>query len=83
MPCFDASGFLGLNQGTLAIYKYNWGIFEKIFYFDSNVSTQHGLGNLEPKYYTYLSQDERMAYLDGQQLHVYRYPNSNWTTPSG
>ena len=78
MPCFDVSGFTGLNQGTLAIYKANWITFERIFYFNSNVSTQHGLGNLEPKYYTYLTQDERVNYIDGEQLHVRRYPNSNW-----
>jgi hypothetical protein len=78
MPCFDVSGFTGLNQGTMNIYKSNWVTFEKIFYFDSNVSTLHGTGNQEPLYYTYLTQDEKTNYLNGQQLHTKRYPTSNW-----
>jgi hypothetical protein len=78
MPCFDVSGFTGLSQRTFALYKSNWATFERIFYFDSNVSTQRGTGNMNPTYYTYVNQQERTAYSDGQQLHLYRYPNSNW-----
>jgi hypothetical protein len=34
------------------------------------VSTAHGNGNLSPSYYTFLSQEERTLYLNGNSLYV-------------
>ena len=76
--CFDASGFLGLSQSILRDYKTWWDTYERIQTINSNISTQRAQGNRTLTYYTYLSFDEKISFLNGQMLHVRQYPNSNW-----
>ena len=77
--CFDASGYAVIPFGTLLAYKTQWSIFDRIFQYDVNVSTVKGTtGNKTLPYYTYLTIAEKNDYLNGQMLHINRYPNSNW-----
>jgi hypothetical protein len=81
MPCFDASGFKFLPQGTYLTYQSQWTTFERIYYFNSNVSTLKAQGNTDISYYQFPTVVEKTAYLNGEQLHTIRYPTSNWTSP--
>jgi hypothetical protein len=77
MVCFDLSGFTGLPFGTALQYKIDWGTFERIQNFNSNVSTSRAAGG-GLTYYTYASGDEKISFINGQILHYKRYPTSNW-----
>ena len=81
MPCFDLSGFTGLSQGLFQTYLSQWNTFERIYYFNSNVSTQYSQAKIPPIYYNFFNSVEAIDYRVGQQLHTQRYPNSNWTSP--
>jgi hypothetical protein len=81
MPCFDASGFQFLPQGIYHTYQSQWATFERIYTFNSNVSTLQGQGNSNVSYYQFQNGTEKSAYLNGQMLHTVRYPNSNWDSP--
>lgn len=72
--CFDLSGFLGLPQSLALSYRQDWNVFDKVQTFNSNVSTIRNAGNLGANYYIYKTNEERAAFLNGQQLHVKRYP---------
>jgi hypothetical protein len=78
MVCFDLSGFTPLTESQLYQYRNDWNTFERIQAFNSNVSTQHSLGNLKVYYYTYITNEEKNSFTKGQQLHTVRYPTSNW-----
>jgi len=81
MPCFDISGFQYLSQGVLLKYQQEWGTFERIYNFNSNVSTLRSKGNTGLTYYNFFTTEEQAYYINGQQLHVKRYPTSNWDSP--
>jgi len=77
MSCFDLSGFQGLSNGVLLQYKNDWGTFNRIQAYNSNVSTLRAAGKTMT-YYTYASGDEKVSFDNGQILHVRRYPSQNW-----
>ena len=81
MPCFDASGFKFLPQGIYLTYQSQWATFERIYYYNSNVSTLMAQGNSNTSYYQFVSNTEQTSYLNGLQLHTIRYPTSNWNPP--
>jgi len=81
MPCFDASGFKFLPYATYLTYQSQWTTFERIYYYNSNVSTLQAMGDTTITYYQYPNNTEKTAYLNGLQLHTIRYPTSNWTSP--
>jgi hypothetical protein len=81
MPCFDASGFKFLPQGIYLSYQSQWATFERIYYFNSNISTVRKQGDSNAMYYQFLTGTEKTDYLNGQQLHTLRYPTSNWDSP--
>jgi hypothetical protein len=62
-------------------YRQEWNTFERIWNHNVAVSTAHSQGNLTPTYYGYETCMEQTSYLNGQQLHTIRYPNSNWESP--
>jgi hypothetical protein len=76
--CFDAKGFKALPDGIRKKFEYYWNTFETVFAFDVNVSTQKSLEKVPLTYWTYKSNEERLAYIDGRMLHIRRYPDSNW-----
>jgi len=78
MVCCDLSGFTPLSDSQVYQYRNDWNTFERIQAFNSNVSTQHALGNLNVYYYTYVSNAEKNSFTKGQLLHSVRYPTSNW-----
>lgn len=78
MVCFDLSGFTGLSFGTAAQYKTDWQTFERIQDYNSNVSTARAASTVGLTYYTFQSGAEQMSFINGQNLHYKRYPNSNW-----
>ena len=77
MVCFDLSGFTGLPFGTALQYKLDWDTFERIQNYNSNVSTARATGT-GLTYYTYASGKEQISFINGQNLHYRRYPDSNW-----
>jgi hypothetical protein len=80
MPCFDASGIRFLPQSIYMTYQSQWATFDRIFYFNSNISTLRGQGDSNQSYYQFKTTKEYIAYTAGQQLHAQRYPTSNWTS---
>jgi hypothetical protein len=77
--CFDLSGFRGLSFGAALQYKIDWDTYDRIQAYNSNVSTLRGQGQGNGlTYYTYASGAEQTSFLNGQLLHVRRYPSSNW-----
>jgi hypothetical protein len=78
MVCFDLSGFTGLPFGTALQYKLDWGTFDRIQAYNSNVSTARAAGTQGLTYYTYASGNEQISFINGQNLHYRRYPDSNW-----
>ena len=81
MPCFDASGFSFLPQSLFLTYRSQWNIFERIYYINSNVSTARSSGDTSQSYYQFKTSFEQADYINGQMLHVKRYPTSNWDSP--
>ena len=81
MPCFDASGFKFLPQSLFVRYQSQWNTFERIYYINSNISTARSSGDTSQLYYQFKTGAEQSDYLNGQFLHVKRYPTSNWDSP--
>lgn len=81
MPCFDASGIQFLPQSLYLTYQSQWATFERIYNFNSNISTLQGQGTLNLHFYQFKNGVEQTDYLKGQFLHTTRYPNSNWDSP--
>jgi hypothetical protein len=78
MSCFDLSGFTGLSIGVAAQYRQEWATFDRIQAYNSNVSTLRAEGKTGLTYYTYASGEEKISFVNGQALHVRRYPGQNW-----
>ena len=76
--CFDLSGFLALPQSTKVLYAQYWATYDRIQAINSNVSTLRRAGDLTRTYYQFVSGEERLAFVNGQMLHIRQYPNSNW-----
>lgn len=79
---FDLSGFLALPQSTQYLYRDYWNTFNRIQAVNVGVSTVRAAGDKTQTYYQFASGEERMYYLNGQMLHIRRYPNSNWASVS-
>jgi len=58
-------------------YKTAWETFRKIELYNSNVSTQHGEGNKDTRYYQYLTNSEKSHYRQGASLFQYYLGYSN------
>ena len=72
------------NQSEWTMYKIEWDIFNKIWTYNYSVSTINGLAQqkvYEP--YKFLSYDQRVAYIKGQQAHVAYYVTYLGTAPVG
>jgi hypothetical protein len=77
--CFDLSGYKGLSIGASLKYRQSWDTYDRIQSYNSNVSTLRGEGKgAGLTYYTFASGEEKTSFLNGQVLHVRRYPSSNW-----
>ena len=79
---FDLSGFLAVPSSVKLLYQQNWNIYNRVQAINSNVSTLRSAGDLTKTYYTFPTGDEQLGFLQGEYLHVQRYPNSNWATVS-
>ncbi len=70
--CFsDISGIKWLNYSQLQDYSDSWYMFNRVEQFNSNVSTQHSLGNKTLPYYTFMSSEDLVLYRQGATLHRY------------
>lgn len=80
--CFDASGFLVLTSMQNQNYRTAWDTFNRIQTLNSNVSTLRAFGRKDIYYYNYISNTERMKFIEGQSLHMRIYPSfsSFWVT---
>lgn len=81
MSCFDLSGFAPVPESLLLKYRTSWNIFSKVQANDIQVSTMHSQGDYSKSYWIFESGEQKTMWLQGQQLHVLRYPNSDWTPP--
>jgi len=79
---FDLSGFLAVPSSVKLDYQNYWNTFNRIQAYNSNISTIRSGGEKGVDYYTFSTYDERISFIQGQYLHVQRYPNSNWATVS-
>jgi hypothetical protein len=80
--CFDLSGFFCVPQSVKLEYQMNWNVFERIQGFNINISTLRNAGDKTLSYYQFVNGEEKAAFVNGQSLHVRRYPNSNWASVS-
>jgi len=80
--CFDASGFLVLTARQNQEYREAWDTFNRIQSVNSNVSTLRAIGKKDIWYYNYVSNVERMKFIEGQSLHMRTYPafSTLWAT---
>lgn len=76
--CFEGATFKGLTDGLRKKYQYYWNTFETIFKFDVNVSTMKSVERIPLTYWTYESDQQKLAYRNGEMLHIRVYPTSNW-----
>ena len=83
---YDLSGFLGLPQSLKVSYVADWNTYNRIQTLNSNVSTARGGGAVPTGtpavYYQYVTYAEKTSFLNGQMLHIRRYPDSNWSKVS-
>ena len=79
---FDLSGFLAVPSSLKILYQDYWSTYNRIQAFNSNVSTIRSAGDKSQRYYIYQSNDELNKFINGQALHVKRYPTSNWAAVS-
>ncbi len=75
---FDLSGFRAVPQSVKVDYQTYWNVYNRIQIYDSNVSTVRGEGDKKATYYQYVSYDERNSFINGQMLHIRRYPGISW-----
>jgi hypothetical protein len=67
--CFtDISGIQALYYTQYQQYAASWEIFRRVELYNSNVSTQRGLGNKSLDYYQFATNQELSGYRTGQQL---------------
>jgi|LakMenEpi03Aug12_release.lakeMendotaPanAssembly.Ray.scaffolds.fasta_scaffold715126_2 hypothetical protein len=80
--CFDASGFLVLTARQNQQYREAWDTFNRIQSVNSNVSTLRAFGRTNIWYYNYVSNTEKMKFIEGQSLHMRIYPSFStlWQT---
>ena len=79
---FDLSGFLAVPSSVKVLYQDYWSTYNRIQTINSNVSTLRSAGDKSLNYYIYDSNNERLKFLNGQNLHINRYPASNWAAVS-
>jgi len=79
---FDLSGFLAVPSSIKVLYQDYWSTYNRIQTINSNVSTLRSAGDKTLDYYIYESNNERLKFLNGQNLHINRYPASNWAAVS-
>lgn len=79
---FDLSGFQGLPYSLKLKYESYWNTYNRIQTFNVEVSTLRNGGDKTATYYQYVSYAEKDAFVNGQSLHIKRYPTSNWTPVS-
>jgi hypothetical protein len=82
MMMFDLSGFLSIPQSLKISYQKQWADFERIQAYNWTVSTLRNQGDKTQRYYIYLGNEEQNSFIQGNLLHVQRYPMSNWTPVS-
>lgn len=82
MTMFDLSGFLSIPQSLKISYQKYWADFERIQAYNWAVSTSRGQGDKSQRYYIYLETQEQTSFIQGNLLHVQRYPMSNWAPVS-
>ena len=79
---FDLSGFLAVPSSIKIDYQQSWNTYNRIQSINSNISTLRGGGDKTQDYYTFANYDEMSEFIQGQYLHLQRYPNSNWSAVS-
>ncbi len=75
---FDLSGFLAVPQSVKVDYQAYWNTYNRIQAFNAGISTVRGGGDKTQSYYQFVNGEERVGFINGQMLHIRRYPNSNW-----
>ena len=81
MSCFDLSGFTPVPESLLLKYRTSWALFNKVQANDIQVSTLRSQGDLSKSYWIFDSSQQKTTYLQGQMLHVQRYPTMDWSAP--
>jgi len=77
--CFDLSGFIGLSFSQALSYQSDWNTYNRVQLSNMTISTLRGTtGNTTLQYYVFTDYAQKTSFLNGQLLHVRRYPNSNW-----
>lgn len=74
MCSFDISGATGLTNIQYIEYVTAWKTFNRIQYYDSNVSTLIHTGASGLQYYTYKNYAEKLQFIQGQSEHMKAYP---------
>ena len=65
----QSSTIKALTYSQVNDYSKSWDIFRMTELYNSNVSTQHGNGNLKPFYYQFQNYTEVSKYTVGQSLY--------------
>lgn len=83
MSCFDLSGFSPVPESLLLKYRKAWTLFNTVQANDIMVSTMHSQGGGDPtkSYWVFETNEEKILWRQGQQLHIQRYPNFDWSAP--
>ena len=75
---FDLSGFLCIPNSVRVKYNDYWNTYNRIQLSNLEVSTIRNTGDKSLSYYQFVSYLERDSFINGQILHIRRYPDSNW-----
>lgn len=81
MSCFDLSGFYPIPESLLIKYRQAWVLFNTVQANDILVSTMRSQGDTTKSYWVFETNQEKTLWLQGQLLHVQRYPNIDWSAP--
>jgi hypothetical protein len=83
MSFFDLSGFTPVPESLLLKYRKSWNLFETVQTNDIQVSTMRSKGESDPSksYWIFETNEQKTLWLQGQLLHVQRYPTMDWTAP--
>lgn len=81
MSCFDLSGFTPVPESLLIKYRQAWVLFNTVQANDIMVSTARSQGDSSKSYWVFETNQQKTMWLQGQRLHVQRYPNLDWSAP--
>lgn len=79
---FFASYYRYKTRSEIEILRRQWDTFESVENFNNLIRARMNSGYFDKKWYTFISNSERLDYRRGQALHIAQFPTIDFTSES-